>query len=979
MDRLFIICILILSFPGITSLAQTYIAGGNVSGIWDVAKSPYLITENIIIPNDSTLIIEPGVKVEFQGHYSINVQGRLLAIGTETDSILFTVNDTTGFSLPDTTLGGWYGIRFLDTPMNNDSSKLVYCRLEYGKAVAPLWHLYAGGAICILQFGKILISNCLIQNNFSGSTSKIGEQAIAGGLYFFKSDIIIKNTSFINNRSYGGGAIYFDESNPVFENNTFENNSAFDGGAISIGGKSYPSFKNDKFLNNFAENQGGGLSFVAPAILTCSNTTLSGNIARFGGGIGSWAGELNADNCLFLDNHASEWGGGVAGDMARLTLTNCTFSRDTSDWGSGGLHIYNSEATVSNCIFSDNRAEFGGGLYFSISDITLNDNTFLNNQSNSGGAINFENTNPIFKNNTFTCNFAEAGGAISMVGDNHPTFTGDKFENNEASNHGGGIMFWETSNVKCNNVEFTGNKAQWGAGIGVWGGELHADNCLFSDNHASIWGGGLASDFGILAISNCTFAKDTSDWGSGGLHMDHVDATIANCTFEENKAVFGGGFHTVFSQVNCIQNDFLNNTADVGGGIHMEESESTIDKCRFIGNRALNGEGGAIDYTADSTIFGRSYKFTVRETNFTENTASVRCGAIHIEQFNPDFSLVDLVLDSCRFYKNHSNAFGTFRIIGPFEDFVVSNSLFSGNTAEHSTGGPGFSNKAKGEVNNCVFYSNYSVFTDSTKNAHGVTLQTEAKVDFINCTFADTSSAVGIGLNLRRGAFANVSNCILWNTGDRPVSVITAAGLGATANINYCDIENGKDSVYVSDSLSAINWGDGNLAEDPLFIDIANADLHLKDISPCIGSGKGSFILNNEWITSPVWDIEGNPRPTPLGTEVDIGAYEHILGAPLKTGYYADFLPSEFKLFKNYPNPFNKKTVFNYELSIPCKVDLTIHNIYGQKVTTLVSEKQSAGFYEITWNAGNLNGGHYIYRLQTNKGFVKSGKLTLLK
>ncbi len=66
----------------------TEIPAGDVSGTWTKAFSPYHINGEITIPNDSTLTIEPGVEVVFTGHYKFNVQGRLLAIGTETDTIV---------------------------------------------------------------------------------------------------------------------------------------------------------------------------------------------------------------------------------------------------------------------------------------------------------------------------------------------------------------------------------------------------------------------------------------------------------------------------------------------------------------------------------------------------------------------------------------------------------------------------------------------------------------------------------------------------------------------------------------------------------------------------------------------------------------------------------------------------------------------------------------------------------------------------
>ena len=82
------------------SRGATSIPGGEVSGLWLKSDSPYLITADVTIPADSLLIIEPGVQGTFTGHYTLYVQGRLLAVGTQDDSIRFSVDDTTGFSDP---------------------------------------------------------------------------------------------------------------------------------------------------------------------------------------------------------------------------------------------------------------------------------------------------------------------------------------------------------------------------------------------------------------------------------------------------------------------------------------------------------------------------------------------------------------------------------------------------------------------------------------------------------------------------------------------------------------------------------------------------------------------------------------------------------------------------------------------------------------------------------------------------------------
>jgi len=87
----------------------------------------------------------------------------------------------------------------------------------------------------------------------------------------------------------------------------------------------------------------------------------------------------------------------------------------------------------------------------------------------------------------------------------------------------------------------------------------------------------------------------------------------------------------------------------------------------------------------------------------------------------------------------------------------------------------------------------------------------------------------------------------------------------------------------------------------------------------------------------------------------------------------------EFRLKQNYPNPFNPLTTIYYQLPHSSKVELSFYNVIGQKIATLVSEKQNAGYYEVKWDANGFSSGIYIYRLSTDKGLSKTRKLVLIK
>jgi hypothetical protein len=87
---------------------------------------------------------------------------------------------------------------------------------------------------------------------------------------------------------------------------------------------------------------------------------------------------------------------------------------------------------------------------------------------------------------------------------------------------------------------------------------------------------------------------------------------------------------------------------------------------------------------------------------------------------------------------------------------------------------------------------------------------------------------------------------------------------------------------------------------------------------------------------------------------------------------------ASFGLSQNYPNPFNPVTTIAYSLPAETEVRLTVYNMVGQKVATLVDGSVSAGSHTVQFDASSLTSGIYIYRLQTaDKTFTR--KLTFIK
>jgi photosystem II stability/assembly factor-like uncharacterized protein len=89
-------------------------------------------------------------------------------------------------------------------------------------------------------------------------------------------------------------------------------------------------------------------------------------------------------------------------------------------------------------------------------------------------------------------------------------------------------------------------------------------------------------------------------------------------------------------------------------------------------------------------------------------------------------------------------------------------------------------------------------------------------------------------------------------------------------------------------------------------------------------------------------------------------------------------VPKEFRLYQNYPNPFNPSTKIDYEIPVTAYVDISIYDLLGRKVTTMVNGVQKPGIYQIIWDASNYSSGIYFYTL-TTENFKDTKKLVYTK
>ena len=299
---------------------------GEIGGMVLSAQT-YTVIGDIWISVDLETIMQPGVEILFTNNTQFDVNGRLTAVGTETDSIKFK---------PFSEVENWGGIDFNDTA--DDDSELGYCLVTGSNS---------SGILC--EDADPTITNCLFAEN-SGSHG--------AGIYCMYSEAVVENCVFYNNSSEtSGGAIAFYMSNGTVTNCIMHDNSAgsHHGGALMINESSSPSINECTIFNNTATGNGGGIYIFDLSHPTIKKCTISENTGILGGGLYVGLGSnptiinnvvaFNEDSCgIFFageppdsiighndlfDNEGGDLGGAVPTGLGTITTTN--FNGDPCD------------------------------------------------------------------------------------------------------------------------------------------------------------------------------------------------------------------------------------------------------------------------------------------------------------------------------------------------------------------------------------------------------------------------------------------------------------------------------------------------------------------------------------------------------------------------------------------------------------------------------------------------------------------------
>ncbi|MGE5412232.1 MAG: S8 family serine peptidase, partial [Clostridiales bacterium] len=217
----------------------------------------------------------------------------------------------------------------------------------------------------------------------------------------------------------------------------------------------------------------------------------------------------------------------------------------------------------------------------------------------------------------------------------------------------------------------------------------------------------------------------------------------------------------------------------------------------------------------------------------------------------------------------------------------------------------------------------------------------------------------------------NITTLRVLSSSGMPVNILPKKDKGTISfsvqNSSYTFIDTAETKLYLRINGTA-NWkeiiiskrindnylGVVNTAEIGAYADLDSALIDMKIVTQNKTSSK------TEWTLEPGFAV---------------GNYTYNSESTIDT---LSSIPVEYKLYNNYPNPFNPATTITYLIPKTTFVELEIFDILGRKISTLVNKEQSAGKYSVLFNASSLSSGVYICIIRAGQ-FRDSKKLLLLK
>ncbi len=871
---------------------------------------------------------------------------------------------------------------------------------------------YGGGGICLGNTSSL--ENVIIENNTA--TEGAYALGTGGGMYLQNSNPILKQVTIRNNLAYAkGGGVYFENSNPIFDSVERCNiymNSAWEEGfdiysnsAINIVVDTFTVLNPtsylaaplsnftfdisnghiiqvdvDVFVSSTGNNSNSGLSATEPikniqyAVRKVLADSLNPHTIQLLEGTYSpstndeWFPVILPDYVSLSgsDQHKVILDAEKSAQVIRIKnrlgiiISDLTISGGNARDGGGGLVCWNSNPVLQNLSINNNESKlWGGGLYLSSSNPVLNNLTISNNivhndssyflYYGSGSGIYCMSSNPVIQRGTIRNNISEGyGGGISFI-NSIPVFDSVNrcsIYSNQAI-LGKDLFFYSEQIVEVYLDTFSvlqptgyyihplpmfdmhiwhGLIPQIAADVYVSPLGNNENSGLTLDDPFKNIGYALSRIVAssenphTIFLSNGIFAPSVNNENFPLVFPGHINLKGES---EDGVVLDAEGLSGVLEFQDCPYSEISNLTVKggyritssevSGAGIAMKNSGIFINHVTIAENLCENfyyGGGGIWCNGSSSSIF--------KNITVKNNTSSGPGGGLGCWGGAP----------------------------------LLENVIISGNSVTSWKGGGGmYLYNSSPTLKNCLLSGN-----TSNGNGGGLSCNNNSNPLLINVTISGNIASeynFDGGVYCSGGSNPEIINTILWDNEPQEISL---RGYGSTdtnsISISYSNIKGGLSGIQTNNN-GAVNWLEGNIDEDPLFMDGWEHPYAISKESPCKDAGTpdttGFFL--------PVNDLVGGPRI--WNNRIDMGAYEwNNVGVEDPQALISDLR------MRTYPNPFTDKLMIEFEQLQPGNITLAILNSLGQQAAVLFSGYKQAGTYSIDFNGTGLSSGIYLCRLQ---------------
>lgn len=732
-----------------------------------------------------------------------------------------------------------------------------------------------------------------------------------------------------------------------------------------------------------AEEQLRVLWFNQNRGITVSSLTVTGGRAS---GIFCSESSPNLNNITIRDNRHYYNGGGISLSQSSPSMLNVTIRENRAyDIGGGGIDCgNNSNPTMENVVIINNSA-FGSEFYL----------------GNGGGIRCWGGSNPTLRNVTISGNTARANGSGIFLDESDLSVVNTIIWN--ASPHDQPQEIYFSPSHGRSSITVSSSDIQGGVGSILtnnngsvdWQDNNTSENPLFcepdsgdytlAENSPCAGSGENGANMGAFEVgcyaslvgqveSDLYVTPEGADTNSGKTSLEPLktisyalaiikaDSLHPHTIFLEN-GTYSPSTNGEQFPLYLVDNVSLSGESESGVILDAEKSDCvliidgkkgvTIENMMITGGAAEGVIGGGVScYDSNPTL--KNLKIYQNSTSpayhrFNPWTPyGAEGGGICLIRSNPRIVNVQVYENEA---SHNGGGISCFQSNPILENVVVSGNTAIGWDYFYGYGGGIYCNQSNPSLENVIIYNNTTLYQGGGIHCHKSSPSLK-NVTVTNNTVIDTSwYRGGGGISVASNSSPSLLNTILWNN----ISEIhfDVQGDSSRITISYSDVEGGRDQVETNDN-GTVDWQDGNISVDPLFCDPDSGDYNLAANSPCRGRGK-----NRENIGA-------------------LGVGCNFIPGP----EYPD-LPLSYELYQNFPNPFNQNTTLWYALPENTHVTITIYNIRGQLINTVVDRPVDEGYNSIIWNGNDDSGrpistGIYIYQIIAGD-FIQTRKMVLLK